>query len=519
MQKQLDSQASEPKVWDISPYFNQDLSTPKKNNEVNVTYDVLRKFSVYYPVARSCINFRKTQITQLDWAVVRSDGEEAQSNITAPLEQFFKRPYGESSRLRKMLDIMVEDLMVIDAVSLYKERTVANKLAGLIPIDPTTIKVKVDAQGRTPEPPEVAYIQVIGGRVVAEMTTDDLLYDFLNSRSNSPYGLSPLESLIQTVTTALNLGSYNAEYLRSGNIPEGFIELKETMASKPEQVKEWQNWFDALLSGRSRRLKVVPEGANYTPTKKPEDMSFERFELWLLQLTCAVFGVPPEEIGFTSDTNRATADSQKEAGIARGLKPLAGFIEEVFTNIIQDEFGYTDLEFRFTNLDPADEQAEILKLEKDIKLGIRSVDEERVARGLDPIGLGHYVEGNVKSVDQILNPQNYMPTFPTPPQDNTQDKTEPDQDEEDTQKLAKADLLKWRNKCMADIKRGRAEFRGFVSDYVPDDIQEEIEDQLVFTTTKDGVWRVFDRYLSTEGELLNKTEILLNEIRSLRQSN
>jgi hypothetical protein len=226
-----------------------------------------------------------------------------------------------------------------------------------------------------------------------------------------------------------------------------------------------------------------------------------------------VFGVPPEEIGFTVNTNRATADAQREVSVDRGLKPLARFLQEIFTGVINDHFGYEDLEFRFTNLDPVDEEAEILKMEKDIKLGIRSVDEIRTERGLEPIGLAHYVEGNVTSAERVMNPPD--PIQPTAPVVEEKEEVE-DEDKDDKMK---GDLVKWRAKCFADLKRGREEFRAFASDSIPDSVIEEIEDELILTGDKDGVYKIFDKYLSVEGTNLRKAEILLNEIQKIREQN
>jgi len=78
--------------------------------------------------------------------------------------------------------------------------------------------------------------------------------------------------------------------------------------------------------------------------------------------------------------------------------------------------------------------------------------------------------------------------------------------------MMQEDLKKWMNKCMADVKRGRTDFRGFSSDYIPDALVEEIEDQLSITDTKDDVYRLFNKYLSQEGQYLLKAELLLNEI-------
>ena len=45
------------------------------------------------------------------------------------------------------------------------------------------------------------------------MTNDELIYRIMNPRTYTPHGLSPVESLILTITTALKLATYNLSYL------------------------------------------------------------------------------------------------------------------------------------------------------------------------------------------------------------------------------------------------------------------------------------------------------------------
>jgi hypothetical protein len=264
----------------------------------------------------------------------------------------------------------------------------------LIPVDPTTIVLRVTETGGTPTPPDTAYAQFIAGKKIAEFNTDELLYECMRSRSYNPYGLAPIESLIIQVESALRGSLYNLDYFRENNIPEGFITLPEEQANTLDQTKEWQLWFDQLLAGNSRtvhRLKILPGGSEYTAAKKPEDMSFERFEKWLLTVTCAVFDVPPRDIGITDTVNKASDETQENLSKEKGLIPLASFIKEIMDDIISVQLGFDALELAWTNLNPTDHKEEAEIAEREIKMGATSVDEYRIKNGLEPIGLDHYI--------------------------------------------------------------------------------------------------------------------------------
>ncbi|GAJ20004.1 unnamed protein product, partial [marine sediment metagenome] len=57
--------------------------------------------------------------------------------------------------------------------------------------------------------------------------------------------------------------SFNLSYLTEGNVPEGFVKLPRDIASSRDQLKEWQDAWDAMLAGDprfQRKLKFLPEG-------------------------------------------------------------------------------------------------------------------------------------------------------------------------------------------------------------------------------------------------------------------
>lgn len=379
----------------------------RKKPGSNISFETLRRFSISHEVTRACINLRKRQITGLEWGIVTAD----QSDTTdykkqeKEVKEFFKNLGGTGTNYRKFMDRFIEDLMVLDAVAIEKQKNRGNGLANLIPIDAATIRLRVDDSGATPEPPEPAYIQVIRGTTTAELTTDEMIYEMMNPRNDSPYGLAPLESLMIIVTSSLKAGMYNLAYLTDGNTPEGIFTMPDTW--QPQQIKDFQEYFDALMAGNeaeTRRLKFMPNG-QYTATNKPSDMAFQEFNDWLTKITCALFEVSPNEIGFTPKTGlggKGFEEGQSAVGERKGIAPMAQLIEEIFTRIIQEDLGYPDLAFQYTGLIEHDEKgvAEINAIL--INSGQRTVNEVRTDDGLKPLdGLDKpFVQGQVTFIDQ-----------------------------------------------------------------------------------------------------------------------
>lgn len=373
-------------------YSNQDMNMRRKPQS-GVSFQMLRQFAQTHEITRMCINARKRQITQLEWDIVPADKED-KTDYTEPqalLVEFFKNLGGYKVRFRAMLDQIIEDLMALDAVALYRERNRAGQVLYYTPLDATTIKLRVDEFGNVPEPPEVAYKQIIRGQLVAELTTDDLIYDMMNPRSATPYGLAPLETLIIVVSTALKSNLYNLNYLTDGNIPEGLFTVPEAWSVR--EIKEYQEVWDAYLAGDPRatsRLRFVPggTGTSYYATKKPTDMQFKELNEWLLKLTCGMFDVQPQEIGFTEhQSTRANAGEQGHIQTRRGMKPMANFLQELFTDIIQHDLGIPDLKFEFLGLEDHDALQEAQAIQARVFTGLTTIDEERKELGMDPLGI------------------------------------------------------------------------------------------------------------------------------------
>src|SRR3989440_5800162 len=85
------------------------------------------------------------------------------------LTQFFRMPDREHT-WQKWLRALLEDLLVIDAATLYPQRTKGGEIFRLAVIDGATIKRVIDPMGFTPEPPAVAYQQVIKGVLAKDLT-------------------------------------------------------------------------------------------------------------------------------------------------------------------------------------------------------------------------------------------------------------------------------------------------------------------------------------------------------------
>lgn len=518
-----------------------------------ISFEVLRNFSLYYPILRACINYRKRQIIQLDWNIASKEvvtdktKKEKYKKDAQNVRDLFMFPTGDRTvTFRTMVGKILEDLFVLDAVSIYRRRNRRDGIYGYLPVDAATISLALYKDGTTPTPPDHAYIQKINGQVVAELTTDDLIYRMMNPRTNSPYGLSPVEALIIVVTTALKLSSYNLAYLTEGNVPEGFVELPRDIASDPDQLTQWQNAWDTMFAGDpkfQRKIKFLPEGMKWNPIKKIGDMEFERFEKWLLLNTCSLMEVPPQAIGFQFERGKGATEAEWEIGKERGMYPTAGILKEIFDEIIQKDLGQDHLEFVWTNINPTNKGEEAKVFETLVRNGAVSVDEWRIGEGLDPIGLSHYIMtplGPFLVKDMINRPeggnpnQPYAPALPNvavppkpqtspgvdgqpaKPQTNVTPAPKPEQKiavkmNQENVEIVAEELRKWKKSAINDLKQGKS-YRDFQTEVIDYRTQKIIKDALKNAKTREDINDLFDPFIDQENSVVASMLDLYDEI-------
>lgn len=500
---------------DRMPFSNQITARSKPGSGID--FATLRRFSVQYDVARAAINRRKRQLNTLEWDIVpaEEDDKTDYKAIIKPLKSDFKKIGGYRVRFRELLDTMTDDLLTLDALAIYKRPNVGGSLYALQPVDAATIVLEVDESGGTPLPPDIAYKQFIRGKQVAEFTADEMYYEMMNGRTYTPYGLSPLESLVIGVSAALKSEIYNLHLLTEGNIPEGFFGVPKDWS--PDQIKEFQALWDAALSGDTRatsKLKFVPSGdgaTGYKPAIKPEDMKYKEFQEWLMKKTCMLFEIQPQELGFTDTVNKATGEVQQSIGLNAGLVPLARFFEEIFTDVIQEDLGYTNLKFKYTGLDVTDEKRDAEVAEIKIRSGQTTVDEVRRSRGEDPLGvdkpfvLGTPIFIDKESIDakaqaeadaraaQVVEPvDNSVDNKPAPKEEPVDNSTK---SATDTHIQLVTELRAFRKYAINRVKTGKT-LRKFNSDVLPENVVDEMNNRLSKAATAEDVRTVFTEYMA-----------------------
>jgi HK97 family phage portal protein len=380
----------------------------------NIGFQQLRNIADSYDILRLVIETRKDQVARMKWNVVPRDPKKPVKGAIAEriktIEDFFTRPDKEHF-WDEWIRMVLEDLLVLDAPTLWKRKTRGGQLYALEPLDGATIKPVIDDWGRIPDE-GVAYQQVLKGYPAVDYTKSDLIYKPRNLRTNKVYGYSPVEQSLMTIAVGLKRQVYQLNFFTEGNIPDALIGVPETWT--PDQIADFQDWFDGMLQGNletRRRARFVPSavGKTYIPTKETE--LFGKAEEWLARVICFAFSISPQP--FIQQMNRATAESSAETAELEGLGPILLWIKGLVDGVIMDEFGFSDVMFAWDMDVEVDPSKRAAMLDKLTSAGIMSINESRVALGLDPREEGKGIFNDLmykSSMGYVQIKNGYIPT-------------------------------------------------------------------------------------------------------------
>ena len=216
-----------------------------------ITFATLRSFADSYDLLRIIIETRKDAMEALEWTIQPRDQKEKltpqRRNKIKALTAFFNKPDGEHN-WNDWLRMILEDLFVVDAVTIHRRKTRGGQMVSLDQIDGATMRRVLDDWGRTPEGPgEICYQQILKGMPAVDYTKDEILYRPRNIRVHKIYGYSPVEQILMTVNIALRRQVFQLNFFTEGNVPASLIGVPETWT--PDQIRTFQEWFDAINAG------------------------------------------------------------------------------------------------------------------------------------------------------------------------------------------------------------------------------------------------------------------------------
>lgn len=389
-----------------------------------VPFKVLRAAADQIDILRRCIEVLKQKMSGLDWDIVL--GEDAVDKIMAEsgaktnseamklakeqfndeisrLKQFWETPdVSNGLGFGDWLNMALEEVLVLDALAIWPQRTVGGDLKGLQILDGSTIKPLIDDRGMRPEAPNPAFQQILygfprsefaapveGEEADGEFSSDELAYLVKNRRSNTIYGYSPTERALTLADIYLRRQQWlRAEYT-DGVLPDLMFKTDANFGNSPDLLRAYENIINDDLAGQTeqrKKARILPAGLEPVQFDGYGEKFKDVLDEYLVNSICGHFGVQPSEIGFAPKGGLGGAGHQQgqaQSSEVIGLIPLATWLGRQLSQISYVFLGMPrELEFRFMPSIRNDETAMAQANDIRIKNGELTINEARSLSGM-----------------------------------------------------------------------------------------------------------------------------------------
>ena len=338
---------------------------------------------------RGACSIRRSQVSSADWDIVPYDQRRPYSKRQQDkVRQIFRRPNPANDSYRSLIEPVTQDLLVLDAGCIEKERNLMGEIVALWPTDAATIKVNARWDGSDARAPRYFWYPD-GYNQRAAWLNDDFVYMMLNPQTDTPIGLPPLETLRAAVEAEMAAHEYNRRQVENA-APDGIINLGEGFTET--QVNRFREFYESEVAARGP-LGFI--GGTKDPSfikfrDSNRDQQFLEWQIYLVRKIAIVFGLTPQDLGVTFDVNRSTSEVQLQVSEDRGLRPLMSGIQEYLTEEIVWDHSFggpeNNLAFRFTALNLKESTAKA-NIYKEALAGVpwRYINEARLDEGREPI--------------------------------------------------------------------------------------------------------------------------------------
>lgn len=377
-------------------------------NEPRRNAKMLRKFADNNEFVRTAINRRKRQIAQAKWRLVRRENPNAQpdARIIKALRDLFDVVNTKMESSRSLFDQVIEDLLVLDAGCIEKEKTLGGGIFGLWAVNGASIAPDPSWDGTQPR--AIRYRQYIDGRVAAEFRNDQLIYIMANPSTHRVIGWSPLETLFRVVRAELYGEEYDYDMLQQ-TAPNIALFLGNGVSDQQREafVEYWEN----EIAGQKAFAvfnNADPDGKGEPKVMPLRSDTFEQrlaYRKWLATKIAAVFEM--DLLAFNlSDTVHKSVGNALTARTDEGANALASLISEYVTREIVWEIDPNrDHAFEFDDLNQRDALAQAKIDQIYMQIGKTFPNELRARDGEDPVEWGDEPYAAATTA-QLNNPDN-----------------------------------------------------------------------------------------------------------------
>lgn len=421
-----DTGRPEPRIREYPPGWN----IPGNDNRL-IPWDVLYNAADQVDIMRRCIEVRKRHVRSLKWnfnvttdaiaAAYRADPKFGRDDLESQLRdkywphinrltEFWTKPWRTNGlNLGQWVNAVQDQHLVLDAVAIYPRTTYGGDVFALEILDGSTIKPLIDWRGDRPAPPMPAFQQEIYGFPRGEYTAtteidadgneiltgglfaDQLYYWREVFRPRSFYGFSAVEQALMAARLYVKRQGWMLSEYEDGSTPMTWLvpDHADSIELDPRQRTEWERAINDDLSGQTaarHRIKLSYPGFRPEMMPSVDERYKPDYDLYLIKLLAAHFGVPIAELGFTESKGLGSSgyhEGQEDVMDRVGRRPDVAILEEIINDVSHRWLGAPpEVEFSFLGLESEDEAAQDAVADARVRSGRMTYNEDRKRLGL-----------------------------------------------------------------------------------------------------------------------------------------
>ena len=281
-------------------------------------------------------------------------------NLLNDLNEFWENPYPMQDRTwEEWITECMWQILVYDGLAIHPRYNLGGKLIGYEPIEASTIKILLDDEGGSPAPPNAAYQQILYGFPRGEFVAspdkdaplfmggeykvtdrDQLSYFVMNRRTNSPYGLSPVEQALQIGNVYVERLKWLLAEFTYGSNARGYMESNNSEMSQ-QNLADWNRVFNNYFSGQTstrQLLTVLPDGFKAPQWSPQMDEKFKsEFDEMLIKRVSGFFGVLPSQFGVVPRAGlgggKGASEGAQDESESLSSKPQTKYLERIVNSL------------------------------------------------------------------------------------------------------------------------------------------------------------------------------------------
>ena len=328
------------------------------------------------------------------------------------LSSFWENPYPQSDRSwEEWITESMWQILTYDGWVVHPSYNLGGKILGLDIIDASTIKILLDDYGDFVRPPDPGFQQILWGFPRGEFIAtpnkdiptylngeyniqdrDQLSYFVMNRRTNTPYGLSPVEQALQMANIYLERQNWMLSEYKYGTRASVYLKPDaSTQELTLEQYAGWNRIINDVLSGsnaeRQQHVTLLPgmdaEFAPSIPEKYKSDYDED-----LIKRVGAFFGVDARQFGIVPRAGlgggKGAAEGEADNSETVSSKPQNKYLERSIMSMCKRYLNASGMvEFNLKNDEGSQDEIEVATAGSTyISSAQKTVNEVRTEQGL-----------------------------------------------------------------------------------------------------------------------------------------